>query len=195
MQTTVLAENASLKFQENFFELSEEEVEMLWEMCPSERHEIKMMGKMIKIPRFQRAFGKSYKYSGTEIVASPVPELIQKIANKIQEIFPGYKFDNVLANWYLDGSQYIGFHSDNVSPFVEGAPIVGVSFSEGASRKLVIKKIDRSKKTNPTVTSIKMSNGCMFAMAGSEFQQKFQHGLPKQKNAGRRISFTFRCFK
>ena len=196
MTITKLSDTASLLFQEDFFKISDEDLKMFWDICPTERHEIKMMGKKIKIPRFQKAFGRSYKYSGSVIEAEKIPEIVQIIADKIQkELFPEYKFNNVLANWYIDGTQYIGFHSDNTKPFKEGSPIVGITFCEDEPRKLVIKKKTKEKKTNPIVTSIKMKNCSLYAMTGKDFQKNFQHGLPKQKKAGRRISLTFRCFE
>ena len=192
MQTTQLEGNISLMFQENFFEISEKDLKALWDICPKERHEIKIMGKMIKIPRFQTAFGKSYKYSGSVMKGEETPEIVQKIAEKIQkELFPEIVFNNVLANWYTDGTQYIGFHADNTKPFKDGTPVVGVTFCEGKSRKLVIKK----KKGRKTVTSVKLTHGSCYVMEGSDFQKKYLHGLPKQKQAGKRLSFTFRCFK
>jgi alkylated DNA repair dioxygenase AlkB len=192
MNTTILEENASLLFKEDFIKISDEDLKMLWDICPTIRHEIKIMGKMITIPRFQKAFGKSYKYSGSEIKGEETPEIIKKIIEKIQkELFPEFIFNNVLANWYTDGTQYIGFHSDNTKPFQDGTPIVGITFCENEPRKLVIKK----KNSRKTVASIKLKNGSCYIMKGNDFQKKYLHGLPKQKKAGKRISLTFRCFK
>jgi alkylated DNA repair dioxygenase AlkB len=191
MNKTHLSEKADLYFQENFLKISDEDMKYLWDICPTTRHKIKIMGKMIDLPRLQKAFGKSYSYSGTTIKGEPEPEIIKKIRLKIEEIFPKWKFNNCLANWYLDGSQYIGFHADNIKPFINGAPIVGISFCENEPRKLVIK----DKKTKKTLASIKTTHCSLFAMYGENFQKKYTHGLPKQKKCGKRLSLTFRAFK
>jgi len=184
-----LEEGVDLYFQENFFEISDKDLKYLWDICPTIRHTIKIFGREIEIPRFQFAFGKSYEYSGNIIKGNIEPKIITKIRLKIEEIFP-YKFNNCLVNWYLDGSQYIGFHSDNTKPFIEGSPIVGVTFCEKEPRKIVFK----NKKTKKTI-NIKTTHKSFFAMVGENFQKNYKHSIPKQKKCGKRVSLTFRAFK
>ena len=189
MKTIQLSENSTLKYCQNFYPVSKEEYKKLMDMCPEHRHQIKIYGRYIEVPRYQQAYGEEYAFSGTVSPAVKMPPLIQKIRDKIQKIYPDYEFNNCLGNWYMKGDHYISFHSDDESQIIKGTPIVGVSFCTGLPRKLRIK----NKETKQTVIEVLTYHGSLYAMEG-DFQKEFLHGIPKQKNSGPRLSLTFRCF-
>ena len=190
MERFELSKKSYLKYNPKFYNISNEDYKELLESCPKFQHEIIIYGKKIKIPRFQQAYGKSYQYSGTTSEAIPMTRLIKDIRNKIsKDLYPNINFNNCLVNWYLDGDNYISFHSDDEKEIVKNTPIVGITFCEGVARKLRIK----DKKSKKTIKDIITSNGSLYVMEG-EFQNEFLHGIPKQKKSGKRISLTFRSF-
>ncbi len=95
------------------------------------------------------------------------------------------EFNGILVNHYRDGTDNIGFHSDDEKTLDNG---MVVAVSAGASRNLVIKT-----KGMVTVKKIETNHGQVLAMDGN-FQKHFKHGIPAQKKIkGARVSFTFRC--
>lgn len=54
---------------------SEEDFNILWALHPPAQHKVRLYGKMIDTPRFQQAYLRTYKFSGTESQALPLPDL------------------------------------------------------------------------------------------------------------------------
>ena len=190
MQAFKLSDKSTLKYMENFYNISKDDYKSLMDSHPKDKHIIYLYGKNVPIPRFQQAYGKGYKYSGAESKAIPMTPLIFDIRKEVNKLYPNIDFNNCLVNWYLTGDNYICFHSDDEHGFVKDTPVVGVTFCEGLPRKLRIKdKI--SKKTLKDILTY--HNSC-YVMEGN-FQKEFMHGIPKQKKSGKRISLTFRSFK
>ena len=102
----------------------------MWSLHPTDYHEIKIHGRLVKTPRWQQAYGNDYHYTGRVNTALPVPDILQLLhawcrAN-IDE-----RLNGLVLNWY-DGSlgHYIGNHRDSTTNMCDGAPIVTVSFGE-----------------------------------------------------------------
>ncbi|MCA9070477.1 MAG: hypothetical protein KDA84_16205, partial [Planctomycetaceae bacterium] len=51
--------------------------EMVWALRPSERHRVKMVGRWVELPRDQQAYGATYKYTGSENKALPIPAVLK----------------------------------------------------------------------------------------------------------------------
>ena len=83
MQTFELSSFSQLEYQTKFINVDPEELEFLKNACPSTRHKIQIYGKMLPIPRFQQAYGKSYEYSGSTSHSKPMPQLIRNIIEKL----------------------------------------------------------------------------------------------------------------
>jgi len=163
----------------------------LWDVHPKEYGLVKIYGKEIQTPRWQQTYGLDYKFSGVDHKALPIPEVFQPFYDWAINTDYG-PFNQMLVNWYQDGSHYIGKHSDDERQLVKGAPILSVSL--GATRKFRIRK----KKTNKIFTDILMPDGTVLVMGGN-FQKEFTHEVPKiggkkGKKVGPRINITFRCF-
>lgn len=184
-----LSEKSTLRYSPFYININKNELDFLFNECPTYKHKIKIYNKEVEIPRFQQAYGKDYPYSGTVSKSKEMPDVIVKIKNIISKLYPDIDFNMCLVNWYLTGDDYISFHADDENVFHENTPVVGVTFCYGESRKLKIKV----KDTKETVANVRLTNGSLYVMEGN-FQKEFLHGVPKQKKCGKRISLTFRSF-
>lgn len=177
--------------------MSEEEFNELWKMRPTEEQYVKIYGKMVKIPRKNRAYGNTYSFAGiTEKKNETTPNIIQR--------YMDYCLCNgALVNWYENGEDYIGPHSDDEKSLIKNSDIFTISF--GAERTFRVSPI-KDKQMNitqnkgsgsPSGNSIdfKTKENEIIAMSGS-FQKEFKHSIPKTKKCKeKRISITLRKFK
>ena len=161
--------------------------ERLWNLRPSEPPCIRMIGRIIPLPRRQKAFGSDYAFSGTVSQAAPVPsELAPFLAWAQNAVDP--RLNGLLLNWY-DGStgDYIGAHRDSEANLVPGSSIVTISL--GATR---IFRMDRAKEK--TRRDFTVSNGAVIIIPW-ETNRAWKHGVPhRARDTGRRISVTLRAF-
>lgn len=174
--------------------------EQLWALHPAEKGRIKMRGKEVETPRWQQAYDYSYRFSGMDHEAVPLPAMLQKYlqwANTLPQLrgYDGAQFNATLVNWYLDGSHYIGPHADDEKQMLtkNGESLV-LSLSFGQERVLRLK----SKDGKGGRLDLKMSNNSALLMGGL-CQRTHTHQVPKvggRKGAkmGRRINVTFRLF-
>lgn len=159
---------------------------MLDEM-PWQHEETVMFGKRIitarKVAWFADA-GISYAYSGTVKRANTWTELLLglKIA---AERCTGATYNSCLINLYHNGSEGMGWHSDDEKSIAAESSIASLSF--GAERKFSFKH----KVTKETL-SIILENGSLLDMRG-DIQRHWQHQLPKTKRVVEpRVNLTFR---
>ena len=104
-----------------------------------------------------------------------------------KRIFEKFKidFNSVLANFYRDGKDSMGWHSDDEKELGPNPTIASISF--GSERDLVF----RNKISRETL-AITQTNGCLILIDG-ETQKNWQHSIKKtQKVIGPRINLTFR---
>lgn len=95
------------------------------------------------------------------------------------------KFNVCLLNYYEDGNQRIGWHSDR-EEIGRTTPIASISL--GASREFQIRAKEGLERTSITVT-----NGSLVIME-NVCQLKYVHCLPKMLSVTEgRINLTFRC--
>ena len=153
---------------------NEDQFEQIWDMRPSEDQFCKMFGKTIIVPRKYAVYGISYDFGGVKNQGIEVPEILT----------PFLQFGNsILVNYYDDGKQYIGFHSDNEKGLVGCV----YTFSYGVARKFKFK----NKKTKE-VTDVILENNSMLIMKENT-QRDYKHALPASKKIkDRRISITVR---
>ena len=187
--STNLSKKSWIKIIPNFLSIDNEQFQELWDLKPEEPSYIKLYGKSIVIPRRQALFGNSnYTFSGATVLPNPMNNQIMiDLLQKINQLEPDFQFNGVFVNWYKDGEDYIGYHSDNERDLNRKAPIYSISL--GAKRKFNIKNKDTG-----VVTSIDMPDGILIIMGG-DMQKEFKHSVPKTKKCkDKRINFTVRCF-
>lgn len=130
------------------------------------------------------SFGVSYDYSGMTYPQTDMPEEISVICDKIQQEI-GFRPDNCLMNFYLDGKSSMGYHSDSAQDLAENTGVVIISL--GAKRH-----INYKSKANPSIViQYPLPSGTLLHM-DNDVQEKWLHAIPKEQGVGGRISLTFR---
>ena len=190
MNNQIVAHNdLKIRIEEVFFTSAESNalLESFISKLPWESMTIKMFGRDTKIPRLQCWIGDEgceYRYSGKQLNRQIWNQDLTMIRKKI---FKELKidFNSVLANYYRDGKDSMGWHSDDEKELGPNPTIASISF--GSKRDLVF----RNKISKKTLT-IPQTNGCLILIDG-ETQKNWQHSIKKtQKIIGPRINLTFR---
>ena len=164
MKTAQLTPNSWITT--DVIKVNKSEYKDLLDLCPTTKNQVKLYGKLIDIPRFERLYGDhDYKYSGIVRTADPnVPALVKQCIDYVREKYPDYEWNGALTNWYLNGTHYIGAHSDDERDLCAGAPII--SFSFGASRIFRIRRKGTVEKKD-----VITQHGMVIAMCG-QMQKK-----------------------
>lgn len=125
-----------------------------------------------------------YFYSGKLTKSIPLTNNLLILLNLINNLFNCY-YNGILINYYKDGNDYIGLHSDDENTL---GNIGVISLSYGATRKFRI----RYKDTKEILMDIPVHSGLLIHMGG-DFQKEFTHEIPVEKKVREgRYSFTFR---
>ena len=111
---------------EELMKTNETNFNIMWNLHRTEKHKVINTGKEIDSYRYSQSYlntppitesvisGKdSYMYSGFDTTNNSLelPEIFQPYYNYMKSI--DVKYNQVVANWYEDGKDYIAFHSDN----------------------------------------------------------------------------------
>lgn len=112
------------------FRLDQMAFQALWESHPDDFHEIRIHGRWVKTPRWQQAYGKNYRYTGSRNNALPIPDSLQGFLSWSKEHIDD-RLNGLLLNWY-DGAQshYIGAHRDDTRDLHPDSPIVTISLGQ-----------------------------------------------------------------
>lgn len=189
---TILDRDGRVDYLPRFFNTSESSLfyQELLQSLDWQFDQIMMFGKMIITKRKVAWVGDpncSYTYSGVKKEPQMwTPDLIQ-IKERLENI-SGQLFNSCLLNLYHNGSEGMGWHSDDEKELDPKAPIASVSF--GASRKFSFKhKLDKTK------AAIVLENGSVLMMY-TPTQENWSHSLVTTKLATTpRINLTFRSIK
>ena len=131
-------------------------------------------------------FSYSYTYSGTIKVALPWTKELRALKRLVDEK-AGCSFNSCLCNLYRDGSEGLGWHSDDEKALGKDTVIGSLSF--GAERKFSFR---HKRKSGGYPISIQLENGSLLVMKGTT-QTFWQHSVPKTaKITAPRINLTFR---
>jgi alkylated DNA repair dioxygenase AlkB len=154
---------------------------------PWSQDETVMFGKRIVTRRKVAWFaddGRTYSYSGTTKTAHPWTDDLLRI-KALSEKLTGASYNSCLLNLYHDGSEGMGWHSDDELSIVRDSAIASLSF--GAERKFSFKH--KSKKET---VSLVLENGSLLVMKGTT-QRHWLHQIPKSaKISPPRVNLTFR---
>ena len=146
---------------------------------------ITLWGKQFLQPRLSAWYGEAaYRYSGLRLAPQPFTELQLAIRAAV-EAATGCTFNSVLLNYYRDGRDSMGMHSDDEAEL--GKDPVIASLSYGATRNFIL----RHKRDKRTVR-LPLEDGSLLVMGG-QLQKNWLHGINKSTRAlGERINLTFR---
>lgn len=160
----------------------------LWNKHPEQFHIVKMHGKEIPTPRWQQAYGKNYRYTGSQNNALPIEDVLQPFLDWSRENIDA-QLNGLLLNWY-DGTKghYIGPHRDDSRDLIPDTPIVTVSLGE--------ERIFRLRPYQGTgYKDLTLRNGEVLIIPW-QTNQYWTHEVPRfRKYQGKRISITLRAFQ
>ncbi len=180
--------DAELLYVRNFIPASEQQsyFEALRNQTPWRSDSITLFGKKVLQPRLVAWFGpQPYTYSGLTLPAQPLSPLMDKIKSQI-EALTGYRFNCLLANYYRNGRDSMGWHSDDEAMLGKNPVIASVSF--GATRRFKF----RHRRDHSRQIDLWLESGSLLLMAGAT-QHHYHHALPKTaRPIGERINLTYR---
>lgn len=144
-------------------------------------------GKTIVEPRLSAWFGEAdYSYSGRTVRARPLPSFLLELRTAVERA-ANHRFNSVFLNFYRDGRDSMGFHSDDEPELGENPVIASVSL--GATRRF---KLEPKRKRAVESRAFELSHGSLLIMSGT-CQHTFRHGVPKSAGvSAARINLTFR---
>lgn len=149
---------------------------------PWQQNDIRVFGKVHQEPRLTCWFGPAYHYSSIQWPAAPLPSLLEDIRIQLTQA-SDFAFNAVLANFYRNGQDSMGWHSDN-EPEIDSSLIASATF--GGKRILKFRR-----KSNKQTIDIELLDRSLLLM--HNMQTDWQHALPKSKTrTAPRINLTFR---
>jgi alkylated DNA repair dioxygenase AlkB len=191
-QRIIELENAEMIFIKHFLTPSEADFffKELEEKLAWKQGTVTMFGKKILEPRLTAWYGdegKSYTYSGKKQEPYSWVEPLILLKNKIETGPSVFKaFNSVLANFYRNGMDSMGYHSDDEKEL--GINPVIASLNLGETRRFLFRP--KSKKEKPF--ELLLNHGSLLIMQGA-MQHHWQHAVPKEpKKTKPRINLTFR---
>ncbi|MBY5958596.1 alpha-ketoglutarate-dependent dioxygenase AlkB [Membranicola marinus] len=152
------------------------------------RHDqLKMFGRTITTKRKVAWYGDSpfeYTYSHSSKQALPWTRELLELKTLLEKT-SGECYNSCLLNLYHDGSEGMGWHSDDEKELKKNGAIASLSL--GADRKFIF----RHKKTKEKV-DLFLHDGSLLVMKGTT-QTHWQHRLPPTRRVLEpRINLTFR---
>jgi alkylated DNA repair dioxygenase AlkB len=166
----------------------------LLETVAWETHYIKLFGRQVASPRLScwiGDVGTGYTYSRTRFEPRPWPASLASLRGRLEKACEA-SFNSVLANCYRDGSDSMGWHSDD-EPELGARPVIA-SLSLGATRSFRLRRrLPRGVRAQRGDTlCLPLPHGSLLRMAG-DTQRLYRHEIPKTREAiGGRINLTFR---
>lgn len=161
--------------------------------------QVRLFGKSQPSPRLAAWYGErglGYRYSGHRYEALPWTAPLLELRDTIEDalmgryglpaIDGGHLFNSVLLNYYRNGRDSMGWHSDDEGEL--GAQPLIASLSLGQARTIRFRHRHRCYPSR----GFPLAAGSLLVMAGTT-QQHWHHGIPKsRRDLEGRINLTFR---
>jgi alkylated DNA repair dioxygenase AlkB len=148
----------------------------LTDMIDWQQRTVTMYQRLLPEPRLTSWWSES---TGA---AEPLPVLAE--ARRALSERYGVRFDTIGLNWYRDGNDSVAWHGDLRGPRLPEFNVAIVSV--GGRRPFRLRP-----RTGGRSLSYDVGHGDLLVMGGA-CQHHWQHSVPKVRNAGPRISITFR---
>mgnify|MGYP005988738927 CR=1 FL=1 len=187
-----LFDNANINYYKNI--ISKDESEKLYKFLkltvPWEQGVYNMFGKPVKTPRMLYAFrDKGIDITDVYKVTGSIrwPKEITKLKETVEKL-TGKTFRYAQVNYYRNGKDYIGYHTD--SEVKKGDIIASVSL--GVDRPFLFRH--KEYKTNDVEKrKIILEDASLLVMDEHAAKRYWKHSLPKSLKITRgRINITFR---
>jgi alkylated DNA repair dioxygenase AlkB len=154
-----------------------------------QQHVIQLFGRAVATPRLSSWHGDPdahYTYSGLTLAPRPWSPLLTALRQRLSAECDTL-FNSALLNYYRDGSDGMGWHSDDEKEL--GREPCIASLSLGATRRFLLRH--KTRKDLHTL-EFQLGHGDLFIMRGRT-QHCWKHQLPKTRRpTGERINITFR---
>jgi alkylated DNA repair dioxygenase AlkB len=148
---------------------------------------ITVYGKPYLQPRLSAWHGDlSYRYSGIRLEPLPWTPVLLDLRARVESL-TGREFNSVLLNYYRDGNDGMGMHSDDEREL--GPQPAIASLSLGETRDFVMQHRDRD---DLATLKLPLPAGSLLLMQG-DTQRNWRHGIRKlRRPCGARLNLTFR---
>jgi alkylated DNA repair dioxygenase AlkB len=145
---------------------------------------LRFFGRDVAMPRLTGWYGDpgaTYTYSRLRNEAADWTPALGRLRGQLRSALL-IDLNSCLANWYRDGNDSMGWHSDREPELREAI----VSVTLGAERTFQL----REGRKGVSI-SVGLPHGSVLVMTVAS-QQRFSHRIPKQRGAGERLNLTFR---
>lgn len=153
-----------------------------------EQHRLQLFGRRVDSPRLSCWIGDAaavYTYSRTRFEPRAWTPTLAALRSGLSE-YGKQDFNSVLCNLYRDGSDCMGWHSDDEAELGPRPLIASLSF--GATRRFRL----RGRHDPALRLELELPGGSLLLMSGAT-QRNFRHDLPRAPRVGAaRINLTFR---
>ena len=163
---------------------------VLVDTLPLRQEPLVLFGRQNMTPRLTSWHGDpqcAYRYSGRTFAPHPWTAELADIRARLRDA-TGYDFNGVLANFYRDGSDSMGAHSDDereLGPHPDDIAVASVSL--GARRRFLLER-----KGGGDRIECALGEGDLLLMSGTT-QRHYKHWVPRtSKPVGQRLNLTFR---
>ncbi|WP_255839358.1 alpha-ketoglutarate-dependent dioxygenase AlkB family protein [Pseudomonas benzenivorans] len=158
---------------------------------PWQQPQVRLYGRVHPVPRLVAWYGDedaAYRYSGLQHRPLPWTPLLAQIRQRLQATV-GQALNGVLLNYYRDGNDSMGWHSDDEAEL--GANPVIVSLNLGGARRFDLRRKGQSRIEH----SLRLEHGSLLVMAGPT-QHYWQHQVAKTRRpCAPRLNLTFRLIR
>lgn len=191
--TPVLLPDAELQLHDDWLERASADLWLaqLTSETPWQQPQVQLYGRVHPVPRLLAWYGDSgavYRYSN--LVHQPLPwtPLLAQIRARV-EAAVGQPLNGVLLNYYRDGQDSMGWHSDDEAELGRN-PLIA-SLNLGGSRRFDL----RRKGCSRIEHSLMLNHAALLVMRGPT-QHYWQHQVAKTRNrCAPRLNLTFRLIK
>jgi alkylated DNA repair dioxygenase AlkB len=157
---------------------------LLAEIDWKEQH-FTIYGRTVPMPRLIAMYGPvGYRYSGVVHPPRRLSPRLEVIRRRVESV-TGLPFNSVLANFYRDGSDSVGWHRD--SDYAHGGQSDIASVSFGATRRFEVRD-----RTGQARAAEDLTSGSLLIITGDAVS-RWWHRVPKtSRPVGPRVNLTFR---
>ena len=132
----------------------------------------------------------NYCYNGVKHQSKPIPEsgnYLNLILDHLKSILPDFQFNSVLLTKYNNGSDCLGFHSDNEPEIMPNSDIVTISLGQPRVMKFRCPPVYNEYQEH----ELTLNHGDVVIMSRNS-QNIFEHSIIADDSLNPRISITFR---
>ncbi|RJG14066.1 alpha-ketoglutarate-dependent dioxygenase AlkB [Pseudomonas cavernicola] len=191
--TPVVLPNAELRFIPDWLDVATADrwLAGLLAETPWRQPQVFLHGRYHPVPRLLAWYGDAeagYRYSG--LIHQPLPwtPLLAEIRLQVQAAV-GQRLNGVLLNYYRDGQDSMGWHSDD-EPELGANPLIA-SLNLGGTRRFDLRRNGQTRIEH----SLELGHGSLLVMAGAT-QHYWQHQVAKTRKAcAPRLNLTFRLIR